>query len=209
MHKRSLLIGVGIGIIIGALLLQLFNIGEYSQKKLDQISNEIDSTTLDRASDKPETTSQGKVVDDESKVEGAVDSTPSITPETEIETDLKAQQPSTTTPVDEEQVEPIASDKPTTPEVEASEPAKQYVLRVHPGATVNKTAQLLVDYNIIEGTASFAKLLKDRDTQIRAGYFLVDENSTDEQIRKLLSGEPLTETERKKYINVKKLTLIE
>ncbi|MCR8656281.1 hypothetical protein [Paenibacillus endoradicis] len=210
MHKRSLLIGVGIGIIIGALLLQLFNLGADSQKQLDQISNEINDTTLDRASAKPEITPQDNVVDD--KVEGEeLESTPSNTTgiETDIETDKEAQQPTAATPVAEEQPDPEVTEKVTEPDVQATEHAIQYVLRVHPGATVNKTAQLLVDYNIIEDTVSFAKLLKDRDTAIRAGYFLIEEESTDEQVRKLLSGIPLSEKERKNYINVEKLTLIE
>jgi|GEM_PF-1038799 len=206
MHKRSLLIGVGIGIIIGALLLQLFNLGSDSQKQLDQISHEINGTTFDSTTAKPEPTAQEYVVDDEGD---GLEPTSSKTPETEVETNQGTQQPVTATPDVNEQAEPNTIDKTVEPDEEATEPAIQYVLRVHPGATVNKTAQLLVDHNIIEDKDSFAKLLKDRDTQIRAGYFLVDENSTDEQIRKLLSGQPLTETERKNYINVEKLTLIQ
>lgn len=210
MHKRSLLIGVGIGIIIGALLLQLYNLGSDSQKQLNQISDEINSTTSGTVTPQPNTTSSNGVEDEASG--DLIEPSPSSNSELENgrETDQEAQTPSSSAaPAVDAQVVPDDTDESLESPVVADEPSKQYILRVHPGASVNKTAKLLVSYNIIENAASFAAYLKDRDTGIRAGFFLVEEGSTDEQIRKLLSGIPLSEKESNNLINVENLTLIE
>ncbi|HIW32312.1 MAG TPA: hypothetical protein IAA29_05955 [Candidatus Paenibacillus intestinavium] len=210
MHKRSLLIGVGIGIIIGALLLQLYNLGSDSQKQLNQISDEINNTTSGTVTPQPNTASSNGVEDGASG--DLIEPSPSSNSELENgqDTEQEAHTPSSSAaPAVEEQVGPVDPDESLEPPVVADEPAKQYILRVHPGASVNKTAKLLVSYNIIENAASFAAHLKDRETGIRAGFFLVEEGSTDEQIRKLLSGIPLSEKESKNLINVENLTLIE
>lgn len=44
-NKRSFLLGLGVGIIIGALLLELFNLGKDSQSKLNDLSHKIEEPT--------------------------------------------------------------------------------------------------------------------------------------------------------------------
>lgn len=204
MHKRSLVLGIGIGIIIGALLLQLFNLGSESQVKLNDISSQINGEQPS------EQTSQSENGNSSNE---AIEPTASIepTPATSIEP--------VQTPVIEESVAPEAeqlltpeqSAAPTPEPVQtpAAAEVKQYVLRVHPGKSVSQTAKLLVENHIIQDADSFAAYLKEKSTSIRAGFFLVQESSSNEQIRKLVSGEPLTEAERKAYIEVDKLSIIE
>lgn len=196
MHKRSLLIGFGIGIIVGALLLQLFNIGAESQKNLDQLSNEING----EATPAPDPS----LVHEEENGENV---TPSSTPEPIVTPD--ASSPPDPSPVSSLEVENTDVSAPApiqTPEVAE---LKQYVLRVKPGSFVSQTAKLLQDNHIISDADSFAAYMKKKETLMRKGYFLVEEKSTNEQIRKLLSSEPLSNDERSKYIEIDKLSIIE
>lgn len=201
MHKRSLVLGIGIGIIIGALLLQLFNLGSESQVKLNDISSQINGEEPSEQASQAENGNSGNE---------AVDPTTSLepTPTTSIEP--------VQTPAIEESVAPqlitpeqSAAPTPEPAQTPAAAEVKQYVLRVHPGKSVSQTAKLLVENHIIQDADSFAAYLKEKSTSIRAGFFLVQESSSNEQIRKLVSGEPLTEAERKAYIEVDKLSIIE
>lgn len=193
MHKRSLLIGFGIGIVVGALLLQLFNIGAESQKKLDQLSNEIngEATPTPEPTLAPENT----------------DLAPSSSPEP-LTTPLVSSvpEPSSVTSLNAEE-DIVVSPRP--PEMPEATDLRQYVLRVKSGTPVSDTAKLLQDNGIISDAVSFAAYMKKKDTLVRAGYFLVEEDSTNEQIRKLLSGEPLSTDKRSKYIEIDKLSIIE
>lgn len=197
MHKRSLLIGVGIGIIIGVLLLQLFNIGSESQQKLDRISNQINDTGLIHTSEVPY-----------EFVEGARDEQESISSESSIiQNDPLLEQPTNSEPAIEE---PTPTPEPSLePAPESTESAHRYILRVPPGGTVSNTAKLLVEYQIIKDADSFAALLKEHKTLIRAGYFLVGEGSTNEEIRELLTGIPLTAEQRTAYTDDENLKIIQ
>lgn len=46
MHRRSLLIGIGIGIIIGVLLLELFTIGEKAKSSSMRLNNRLTAGML-------------------------------------------------------------------------------------------------------------------------------------------------------------------
>ncbi|MHA6484370.1 hypothetical protein ACX1C1_20965 [Paenibacillus sp. strain BS8-2] len=52
-NKRSFVLGVGVGIIIGAMLLQLFRLGEESQNQLDEIGQQIEQGELPTATIAP------------------------------------------------------------------------------------------------------------------------------------------------------------
>lgn len=191
MDKRSMLLGLGMGIIIGALLMQLFIMGEQSSKQLEEMDNMINNNELplevikrDGANANVEVNDEQELTEEPQQLEGQVEAdredgalpTPVVSEE-----DVH-------TPVENGQ---YSTDKQT---------AKTVLLRIYSGATVSETAEVLEKHNIIESKSQFANYTLGKKKTIRAGYFLVNEHSTNEEILEILTSIPVREETALDYI---------
>jgi len=192
MHKRSLLVGIGIGMIIGVLLLELFQLGEKGQQQLTQIEQQLN----EGASPTP---------------------SPSIAPEA-TEAPLADQNDQSEVKQPSEPQQPAApevsqaeeKDNLPTPSVEGVEkPKVSYILRVYHGDTIKKTGKRLAENGIIDDADEFVSYFRKNDATIRAGFFYVEELSELEDLRKMFSAQPLTEAEANEQITTKGLKLIQ
>lgn len=192
MHKRSLLVGIGIGIIIGVLLLELFNLGAKSQQQLSKMEQQMN----DAASPSPVPTLDPSTVPE---------TTPVPEPSPQQSSDLAPDSPDAP---NEPEIDELEEQSVASPEA-VVEPKVSYILRVHPGDPITKTAKQLKEQSVIDDADSFVSYLKEHDAQIRAGFFLVEQQSSMEELRKLFAGQPLTEAEANDHIATKGITLIQ
>lgn len=204
MHKRTLLIGIGIGIIIGAVLVELFNLGSSGQQRLElmeqqmnQSSNDPDLLTPNLEIDSDNTNemlqeeeqSSGLQSSEGENEQGAAseeallnnEENDALSDDTLLEDGQHMVQEGTETVVDEQNA------------------SKRYILRIEPGKSITHTAALLQRHHIISDQKSFTSLLTKDQTEIRAGYFLVEENSTNERLKEIITSTPLTESQWKSY----------
>jgi hypothetical protein len=186
LKNRSFLIGLGAGIIIGALLFQLMLSGEQSRERLGQMGQgegeklytqaEVEAMVqADRDStqtkDETQPTASPAAVKDEPVAENnASTDAPEIAP-TDIVTEASAEVPAA-------ELEEI-----------------EYVIRIEPGSGLSKTAALLAANRIISDEAGFVNQMKKSKKQVRAGYFLFHENSSVKDAITVVTGQPLTKAE--------------
>ena len=175
MDKRSLLLGLGVGIIVGALLMQLFIMGENSTNQLKEIDNTINGVDLPLTSTpKPEAV----------EVPNNVESTPTEPP---VEPTVEA----TPTPVSAQP----NSDVKTGEYSDNEQSPVSVLLRVYSGATISETAKVLVANGILSSEQEFVRYAKSKNKVIRAGFFIIQNPSTNEEILNILTSIPLTEEE--------------
>ncbi|WP_141500751.1 hypothetical protein [Paenibacillus luteus] len=186
LKNRLFFIGLGAGIIVGALLFQLMLSGEQSRERLGLMGQGVDEKLYTQAEvealiqeerdstqtkEEPQPTSSPDAIKDEPVAENnASTDAPAIAP---------------TENVTEAPVEPPAA------ELEAIE----HVIRIEPGSSLSKTAELLAANFIIADEAGFINQMKKSKKQVRAGYFLFHENSTVKEAITVVTGQPLTKAE--------------
>lgn len=198
------MIGIGIGIIIGALLLALFDLGEKSQQQLKEIEQQINDPVVS-----PEPTASPEQESSQS---------PEVTtvPEPNASAPISPSEPTTAeepnSPVkpnspleNEQELQSVPSAQPAE---EADAPKVSYILRVYPGDTISKTGKQLAEHQIIEDVEQFVTFFKSHDATIRAGYFLVEEGKSLEELLQLFAGQPLTESEANGQIKEKEIEFI-
>ncbi|GGD68141.1 hypothetical protein [Paenibacillus nasutitermitis] len=193
MDKRPFLFGLGVGIMIGAVLLQLMLVGEkqadglqnyeqqnddeklYSQSELDQL---LDS---ERAKHKAELDKQASAAQEDKQTipdpAQKSDTGESVKPENGA-----GKQPETKPG----SVKPN-SDKPA--ESSQEEEAKRIIVRIPPNTNLTDTAQLLAENNIIADKKAFIDLM--RNVKVRAGYFRFTGTPSVKQVKKIITGEPI------------------
>ncbi|NBD22439.1 hypothetical protein [Paenibacillus glycinis] len=174
MNKRIFLFGLGIGIILGAGLLQLMLIGE---KQADALNDaEPAARTYTQAE-------LDKAVSDE---RGRIEAERNAQPASAVKSDKPAQ------PADEQVSEPaVKTDtKHETSErdPDASKPSR-IIVRIPPNASVAETAALLSDRGVIPDTKAFIDLMRKKT--IRAGYFAFQGKLTLKQVGGIITSQPL------------------
>jgi hypothetical protein len=210
MNRRIFLFGLGVGIIIGAGLLQLMLIGEkqadalsednagmtktYSQAELDKaVSDERDRVRAD-IKKQPETDASDHQADQ------STDETDGDKP--------AANKPATDKPVANKPV----SDKPETNSsasndstsntnkheaASESKPAR-VIVRIPPNTSVVDTAELLAEKGIIPDKEAFIDLMRKRT--IRAGYFAFQGKLSLNQVQSIITSTPLDPAAAKREI---------
>lgn len=174
MHKRSFFLGIGLGIIIGAILLQLILLGEASTKKL--LPQEEDTSTGQLS---PSLFMEQQ--NDQQRVDAAMKDT-EVAEEEEVANDL---QPSP----DESSAVGLPSDDVSDKQTEQ---AKQYIIRIMPGETITSTAAMLYERNIISDKEKFINKMRTNKQVVRAGCFLFDEKTTVARAIEIVQDEPVT-----------------
>jgi hypothetical protein len=182
-NKRSFMLGLGLGIIVGAMLLQLFYMGESSQNRLDELGKEIEQGGLPPSSQEPVESgaSQASTDSRDQAAAGSEEPVPSPQPEATAATATEA--PSDT---------PLAE--------ETSEPFEPFVVRIKPGMSLTETAELLLQAGAIKDSQSFIDEMKSSSTPVRAGYFLFDRDELNaKQAAAIVSGKPITAKQAERY----------
>ncbi|MBH5316612.1 hypothetical protein I6N90_02170 [Paenibacillus sp. GSMTC-2017] len=166
-NKRSFFLGLGAGIIVGALLLEMVHIGKDSQSNLNDISDKLDESSSIK---QPAQVSPAPVPTSSQVVK------PTSTATAKPKDDTTSK-------------EPIA-----TPISESTESVKQLV-HIKAGFKITTTANLLATAEIVDDASEFIRKMKASKKRIRAGYFLCSKGMTVEEAIEIVTGEPLTKAE--------------
>ncbi|MBP3965228.1 hypothetical protein [Paenibacillus lignilyticus] len=180
MNKRTFLFGVGIGIIIGAALLQLMFIGEkqvnHMEEPVKQETTESEvigytKTELDQAvadeRERVEAEYKKKLADEQAKLE-------------QVKQEQAKQDAAAAANND-------MNDKETA-ESENTAVSKPIIVRIPPNASVTDTADILNSSGVISDKKAFISLM--RTTKIRAGYFSFKDDLSLTQIRTIITSKP-------------------
>lgn len=183
MSKRTFLFGIGVGIIIGAALLQLMLIGEKQVNgpdplnKPDEISGDAKMYTqaeLDKA-----------VSDERKRVEAATKQAGAVTPDIKASSEVKDNDDASKQTTGTKSIESAES-----PKEPVTEPAtKRIVLRIPPNTSVADTAVILASHDVINDKQAFINLMRTK--KIRAGYFAFKGKLSMHQVGTILTSKPL------------------
>ncbi|SFI52701.1 hypothetical protein SAMN02799624_01210 [Paenibacillus sp. UNC496MF] len=179
MNRRTFLFGLGVGIILGAGLLQLMLIGEKQAEGLNAL---------------PETKAEIKTYSQADLDKAIADERERVRAELQPKTATDNAEPSAAPGKAADKPAAGAEDgkagKPSASagEDKAAEPART-IVRIPPNASVSETAELLADRGIIADKQAFIDLM--RSNTIRAGYFSFQGKPTLQQVRGIVTGQPL------------------
>ncbi|MGI2293072.1 hypothetical protein [Paenibacillus sp. GXUN7292] len=196
MDKRSFLLGLGIGIIVGALLLQLISLGNDSKEKLNEKSQEIngnsqllgdgqaDGGTVGMAGPQAQADTDNGTAEPSKEVENNTENVENNAETAEIDTEQDAQgQPSVT-------AAPAVS-------------REQLILRIEPGFTLSAAAKLLHEQKVLEDTESFVATMKKKVNgsikKVRAGCFLFEEQMSPDEVARIVTSQPLSKEQAREY----------
>lgn len=182
LRNRSFLIGLGAGIIIGALLFQFMLSGEQSRERLGFAGTETQEKLYTPAEVDSMIQAERELIQKEQEKQPVA--------EVNSDTESPLEEVSQTT----EPAEELPSDKPVI----------EHVIRIEVGSGLSKTAKLLSADHIIDDEAGFVRQMKKSAKLVRAGYFLFHENSSVEEVIAVVTGQPLTKAEAELIISNKK-----
>ncbi|HTG69170.1 MAG TPA: hypothetical protein VL921_07890 [Candidatus Udaeobacter sp.] len=165
LKNRAFMIGLGAGIILGALLFQLMLSGEQSRQKLGQLGNETAEKLYTRA-----------------EVDALLEAEK-----------LKEQPAAAAEPVKKESSGANTNEAAQEAELDKEKTAALHVIRIEAGSGLAKTAELLAAQNIIHDQAAFINQMNKSKKLVRAGYFLFQENITVDEAITVVTGQPITE----------------
>lgn len=193
--KRSLLLGFGIGLIAGALLLQLMLAGREQSERLADLGrlsgedalytqSELDARIAeaeDRVRRQLERELAGGNAGDDGTGVGESDGTEDAG-ETSGDSGEQAA-------VDGEDTDGDGAgdgvDNGADDRVEGD-----ITVRIKPGMTLTETAKLLEAEGVIDNADALVELMARMSTRIRAGYFTFTGNETLEEVRSIITGRP-------------------
>ncbi|WP_168122226.1 hypothetical protein [Paenibacillus sp. HB172176] len=171
--RRTFLLGLGIGIIIGALLFKLFEIGESSESNLQKISNELNASDSAAQASDAGATSKPNAGDD------------------------PAAPAATMTPAPAGAI----SDKKQGSEGEGAGLAEEdFMIRVKAGLTLEEGAQVLEDNKVISDAEAFTARMQAHGNRIRAGFFLFHRGMSIDDVMSIVTSTPMQEEEVRQYM---------
>ncbi|MHA7963060.1 hypothetical protein ACX93W_02870 [Paenibacillus sp. CAU 1782] len=203
-NKRSFLIGLGLGIIIGALLLELFYMGEASQRGLEGIGRELEQATqqpLATSSSSPELDSSNN---DRQSDAGQATPEPSPQPE-QADQETSAEKPDVAPESTDEQGGETAQSEASTPASQdpGHNESSSVIVRIPYASSLTEAAEMLAAAGVLESAESFANEMKSRNKVVRAGYFLFPPGvSSRDDVIEIITGIPLPPKEAEKLDNL-------
>lgn len=180
-NKRSFLMGLGVGIILGAVLLQLIHMSEDMQTKLESMGE------LQEAAEQEESVPpvQPTAAADEDRA--ASDAALALEPQETTEALDTAEETEPAPPGDESELDPASG--------QGAASAIGRKIRIEPGMSLTRSAQLLEDNGIIDDPAGFIKEMRTLNKQVRAGYYYMQEGISVDQAIEIVTSQPLTKEE--------------
>lgn len=211
MNRRLFVFGIGVGIIVGAGLLQFMLIGE---RQADALTNDSAAKTYTQAElDQAVADERERVQAELAKLgAGAADRTAAepgkaddqtTDPATPVQSDRKTDPIDSATPSSGEAASDSSGSAPQADNADKSadkpesgaageaadaEPAR-VIVRIPPNASVADTAGLLAARGIISDKQAFIDLMRKRT--IRAGYFAFQGKLSLQQVRVIITSKPL------------------
>lgn len=177
--NRTFVAGLGVGIIAGAILLQLMQIGDESQRKLSGGFQDGEPKLYTQAElDTKLAEEREKAINEAEKAAPPASEKPDESPSVEA-----AAPPAKEDKNDEAAEQPAAEEKPVV--------KKQ--VRITGGMNLTDTAELLAKQQLISDKDAFIKAMNKKT--VRAGYFIFEGNPTVEEIIRILTSQPLTKSE--------------
>ncbi|MCQ6557889.1 endolytic transglycosylase MltG [Paenibacillus mendelii] len=205
MNKRPFLLGLGTGLIVGAMLLQLMIVGQQQKDRL--VNRGQDEQTEADAPSYSQAELDQRIAEERERITK------------ELQEAQKKQEPAGGKPAEEVpaaskpaagQADPEANKKAAAGNgtgaaidqaVKKTEPAaKRIIVRIEPGSSVTEIADLLADKGIISDKKTFTSLM--RSTKIRAGYFPFEGKKTVKEVKAIITSKPLSPEEAKKEISL-------
>ncbi|MFF2482621.1 hypothetical protein [Paenibacillus sp. NPDC058071] len=193
--NRMFLTGLGVGIMIGALLLQLMLIGERSEASLgERLGSGAEEKVytqreLDDAIAAERAAAQGAAAPSDSAKAGGEAGKPEAD-----DADGKEQGTSTETP--KPSPNDATSPPPQTEAPSKDEPPLERVVQIEGGMNLTQTAKRLADAGVIDKQASLIAEMKRKNKRVRAGYFLFTGQPELADVVRTITGQPLTKEER-------------
>lgn len=188
-NKRSFVLGLGVGIIAGAMLLQLFHMGEQSQDRLQEMDELVEQGGLP----------SGTVAPTDSANPQMIEATPASGPTADSDSAGEEQQTAAPSP-SETPAAPAESPIPENTQAQEGQAPDPFVIRIQPGMSLTETAEFLLASGAIDDSGSFIDHMKASGLQVRAGYFLFKQGDmTAEQAAKIVSSKPITAEQAKRY----------
>ncbi|WP_336772248.1 hypothetical protein [Paenibacillus sp. MMO-58] len=180
--NRSFIAGLGVGIIAGAILLQLMQIGDESQQKLSNGFNDGEPKLYTQAE------LDEKLAEERDKAsQNAVTTEKPAAQKPEESPVVKASEPPADSGKnDDKKAEEAAAEKPAAAAVKRQ-------VRITGGMNLTDTAELLSEQKLISDKDAFIKAMKNKP--VRAGYFIFEGNPTVADIIRILTSQPLTKSE--------------
>ncbi|MGO4106818.1 hypothetical protein [Paenibacillus sp. YAF4_2] len=178
--NRSFVAGLGAGIIAGAILLQIMQIGDESQQKLSDgfKDGEPKLYTQEELDD--------RIAEERAKA-ADVDAVESAKP--------SAVKP-TETPNDEAAATPATENNDTKAEEQAAATEKaesKRKIHITGGMNLTDTAELLKEQKLIADKSAFIAKMKKKP--VRAGYFLFVGNPTVGEVIQIITSQPVSKAE--------------
>jgi len=205
MDKRSLWIGIGSGMIVGAVLLQLANVGQnaladnglepeqVSSLSREQLENAAKSMNLKLVDNDAELYTETEWVEkkkqESSTLQGETATAPKGTePAEKPETPVDPQQPSADAADSPTQTSKPETSEPTAP----AEPKKQVSFRIRSGSTLVMVAENLEKAGIVDDAKSFIKAGREAkiNTKIQVGTYSLEKGESYQSIIDKIIKEP-------------------
>ncbi|OXM16013.1 hypothetical protein [Paenibacillus herberti] len=208
--SRSFWTGLGLGIMIGALLLQLLLIGQ-TAPELDKPAGSSDEQpvyTVEEAEALAQTAVARALADWDKTAGGKKDGTeqtpapgsgsgegskPSPTPTSAAGKGVKDAGTPSTKPNTATKSQPVASSKSDSKGQTSPKPETELVIRIMPGSNLTDTAALLKKHGLVDSEQSFIRYMEGQKTasDIRAGYFKFVGNPDLAAIKATITGQPM------------------
>ncbi|SFD68875.1 hypothetical protein SAMN05216378_1007 [Paenibacillus catalpae] len=177
--NRSFVAGLGVGIIAGAILLQLMQIGDESQQNLSAGFKEREPKLYTQAEmDAKLAEERANAIKEADKAGQPASEKPEATPAAE-----------TSKPPSDEDMKEVTVEKPSAEE----KPVLKRQVRITGGMNLTDTADLLAGQKLISDKEAFIKAMNKKT--VRAGYFIFEGNPKVEEIIRILTSQPLTKSE--------------
>ncbi|WP_338555983.1 hypothetical protein [Paenibacillus sp. KS-LC4] len=197
--NRLFLTGLGIGIIVGALLLQMMIIGESSQQKLnnrDNASTEqgekiYSQSEVDAMLEAQRATSSNK---EEGKATATAAPSPAVSPEP---SPVESAAPTASAAASPKQTATPADNSSAAADTDELSPRK--MVRIYGGTNLTAAAKVLASEQLISDQAAFIRKMKQEKKLVRAGYFLFTGTPTLEEVITTITTQPMTSEEVKAF----------
>ncbi|ANY69646.1 hypothetical protein BBD42_26535 [Paenibacillus sp. BIHB 4019] len=195
--NRVFLTGLGLGIIIGALLLQMMMIGESSQQKLSNRDN-ADAGQEEKLYSQSEVDAivEAQKATSSIKEESEATAVPSPTASPE-QAPSESAAPQASAPAS-----PKASAVPTdnsSAAADTDENTIRKMVRIQAGTNLTAASELLAKEKLISDKAAFIRKMKQEKKLVRAGYFLFTGNPSLEEVITTITTQPMTPEEVKAF----------
>ncbi len=182
-RNRTFMLGLGIGLAMGAVLLQLMLAGRAATEQTQQIDKMIGEDALYTQQELDE-----RIADAEARIRAELQAQDEAVGEGNESTGISADE--TLPAEDEPKAEP--DDRP------AAEPAakpesvvvEKLPVRIKPGMKLGEVAELLHSKGIIKDERVFLVLMSDLSTEIEAGFYFFDGELSPADVKHILMSPP-------------------